>query len=174
MAVEAVFQKRINWQEYPVDITKDPDAEPAAYGEHDELSMPARSEVMTTYTLRDERKVHVVNAKAVQRNGSGLPRATSDSQTREAVNLLVPEQSQERIVIASSIPHTRAAFDALVRIMTMRRSGIERADVVTGKWLPWKELLAGFGEIPATHKADKRLRAIVAGKDPDSKELSDL
>jgi len=174
LAVEAVFQKQINWSDYPVDVTEGRDEEPLIYGGHGELSIPARAEVIATYSLLDSRKVHVVNAKAVQRNGSDVPRATSDSQTREAVDLLLPEQSREHIVIASSVPHTRAAFDALIRIIDMRKSNIERADIVTGKWLPWMELLAGFGEIPATHKADKRLRAVLAGKDPDSKKLSDL
>ena len=168
LAVEVVFQKFIDWEEYPVDITEDALSTPLVYGQADERSVPARTESMATYHLKDGRKVHVINGKAILRNGDGLPRPTSDTQTREAVELLLPEDSREKIVIASSVPHVRAALDALTRILDMRGGNVEHADIVTGRWLPWKELLAGFGEIPATHKADQRLRAVLNKQDPDS------
>jgi len=172
LAVEAVFEKHINWKEYPLEITLDHVSEPLRFGENENDVIPARNEALATYTLNDGRKIHVVNGKAIQRSPGAIPRPTSDSQTREAVDLLIPHDSREEIVIASSIPHGRAAVDALIRILAMRNDTIRRADLVTSKWLPWKELIAGFGEIPATHKADARLRAVLNGQDPDSPVLS--
>lgn len=174
LAVEAVFQNHIDWKQYSVETTLDSQAEALQYGDDGEKTVPPREEVMATYILNDNRRVHVINGKAIPRPNGAMPRPTSDSQTRESVDLLLPKDAREEIVIASSIPHTRAAVDALVRILAMRRASVIRADIVTGKWLPWKELIAGFGEFPATHKADRRLRAVLDGKDPDSQELTRL
>lgn len=133
LAVEAVFEKHINWKEYPLEITLDHDSEPLRFGENENDVIPARNEALATYTLNDGRKIHVVNGKAIQRSPGAIPRPTSDSQTREAVDLLIPHNSREEIVIASSIPHGRAAVDALIRMLAMRNDAIRRADLVTSK-----------------------------------------
>jgi hypothetical protein len=61
---------------------------------------------------------------------------------------------------------------ALIRSLDYeQRINIVRLDIASHSWLKDKELLVALGEIPATHKADMRLRAFAAGKDPDSPEL---
>jgi len=57
----------------------------------------------------------------------------------------------------------------------MRGNAIVHVDINSGSWeRNYMELQARLGEIPATHKADQSLRAVISGQDPDSKELRSL
>lgn len=173
LAVEAVFYNQIDWRDYPAEITYDRLAQPKPYStERGDKTIPARTEALVTYTLKDGRTVYAINGEAISR-GTNEPRPTSDSITREAVSHL-DFSPAEKIVVASSVPHTRAALDALTRVVNLRRLSVQSADMTTGKWLPWKELIAGMGEIPAMHKADLRWRAALSGQDPDSRELAKI
>ena len=174
LAVEAVFDKQIDWKDYPVDITFDRVSQAKQFvdAQGRRTIVPRRREALAVYTLKDGRTVYVINGEAIDR-GMYDPRPTSDSQTREAVNQL-DFGDNEHLIFSVSVPHTRAAIDSLIRVLSLRRLSIASADVANGKWLPWKELLAGLGEIPSMYKADLRLKAVLAGNDPDTPELQAL
>lgn len=172
LAMEALFKDAIDWKNYPVSTTIDPQANEQYYDTIDgKKIVPARTEAMYTYHLKDGRRVHVMNGTA-QPRPQGTPRPTADSQTREAVELL-PMKNNEKIIVASSAPHVRVALDAIIRIIHLRKGKIGRADIATARWLD-TALIGALGEIPATHKADMRLRAALKGKNPDSPELVSL
>lgn len=176
LGTEALFEELIDWEHYDdvVKTTYDEAAQPQRYfgstGASEEV--PARTEVATSYHLNDGKIVRVLNGIAVARP-QGVPRPTSDSQTREAVEIF-DFGPHESIVFSSNVPHVRAAVDSLIRVIALKRDSIARADIVTAPWLPEKELLAALGEIPATYKADKRLRAVIEHRDPDAYELTSL
>lgn len=176
LTVEAVFRDAIDWNEYPVDTSYDTDANPLAYQfEGSTKYTPAREVALVTYHLKDGRKVHVLNGKAVLRKqGEGaFPKPTSDSTTREAIKY-VGIKDGESIVIGTSVPHVRAGLDALIRILDLRKNAIKNAHIVSGPWEKEKELLAALGEVPATYKADQRLRAVLNDTNPDSSVLKKL
>lgn len=172
LCVEAVFMKDIDWKADP-QPTIDLAAEPQLHlHKQKSLVIPPRHEVAVTYDLKDGRQVHVLNAKAVPRS-AGVPRPTSDSQTREALELLNLEDNSS-VLVSTGLPHVRAGLDVVTRLVDDGGPSIGKASITTSPWLPDKELVTALGEIPATHKADLRLRAALGGLDPDSEELRRL
>lgn len=170
LCVEAVFMNQIDWSDYPVTPTMDPDAKAQGYefeGQH--LEVPARNEALTTYELKDGRKVHVLNGKAVAR-ARGVPRPTADSQAQEVFDWVsLPDQAS--VLVSTSLPHVRAGLDIVTRSLVVAGDKIASTDITTPGWMADKELITALGEIPATHKADLRLRAVLAGGNPDAPEL---
>ena len=173
LCTEAFFRDLIDWDNYAVSITEDPNANEQTYEFQGETRIvPPRSESVITYHLKNGTKAHVLNAAAVART-RGVPRPTSDSQAREIVELGLINPHADRVSVAVSPPHIRAGIDIFVRLFQAGQR-FEHTEIVSHPWLPDKELVTALGEIPATHKADMRMRALLAGEDPDSPALQAL
>jgi hypothetical protein len=134
--------------------------------------VPPREDGMVTYELVDGRKLHIVNGAATAR--AGMPRATSSSNAEEALsyrNLTIPERATMAAV--AQAPHLRAAIDTAIAILNGLGPGrLKRFDVAASPWEPTvTHLVAALGEIMATMKADRRLRAVLQGNSPDTAEL---
>lgn len=173
LCTEAYFRNLIDWDNYGVTIVTDSEAHEQTYDFKGSVRVvPPRSEAVITYDLTDGTKAHILNAKAVART-QGVPRPTSDSQALEVVKLGMITENSERLSVATSLPHIRAGIDIFIRLL-QGVPGIGTTEIVSHPWLPDKELLTALGELPATHKADMRIRALLAGKDPDAPELQKL
>lgn len=174
LTIETVYRGLINWKDYQAIETLDETAPSFEYTENGQtLWTPPREVTLVTYDLIDGRRVHVTNGVPVPRAQGTFPKPTSDSTTREAVELLGVNRG-DRLVISSSIPHARAGVDALIRILSLKGHKVAQADIVTADKEHEAELLTGLGEIIATHKADERLRAVLAGQSPDTDKLKSL
>jgi hypothetical protein len=174
LSMEAVLVELIDWDEYPVWEAVDEDSALVSYVKDGKtLYVPPRGLKSVSYKLKDGRTAHVLNGKAVERSRGYFPRPTSDSAVREAMDLFEIEPG-DSLVISSNAPHVRAAIDTLIRILDQQGDIISRADIASGPWDPSYEVLAGLGEIPATYKADMRLRAVVSGNNPDTELLTAL
>lgn len=174
LCTEAFFYDMIDWKNYEVSVTYDPSPAEQTYRVRGKTrTVPPRTEVLLTYELLNGTKVHILNGEAIARPW-GMPRPTSDSQTREVVELGIIGSQNERIVASASLPHVRAGLDIIIRLLDLTPDSIASTEIVTHPLLPDKEVLAGLGEIPATHKADLRLRTLLAGGDPDAPELLSL
>jgi len=173
LCTEAFFRDLIDWDNYAVSITEDATANEQTYEFKGETRVvPPRSESVVTYHLKNGTQAHVLNAAAVART-RGVPRPTSDSQAREIVELGLINPDADRVSLAVSLPHIRAGIDVFIRMLKAGQH-IRHTEIVSPPWLPNKELVTALGEIPATHKADMRVRALLAGKDPDSPALQAL
>lgn len=139
--------------------------------------VPDRENVLVTYHLLDGTRATLLNAAAVPRK-RGVPRPTSDSQIKELLGLGVLERNKEYplSIVANSPHYLRAATDVAIRILAHPETrDIVIASPVSPHRPPSSEnVLKALGEIPATYKADKRIRAVLRGEDPDSRELADL
>lgn len=174
LCAEAYFRDLIDWKNYDVDTVEDSNAAEQTYAVNGVRNVvPARKEALVTYELKNGTKAHILNAAAVPR-ARGVPRPTSDSQARELIDLgLIGVHHPETLNVAVSPPHIRAGIDIFIRLLNARLD-IVKAAIVSHKWLTDKEVITALGEIPATHKADLRLRALLSGQDPDSQELMAL
>jgi len=156
-----------------VEITMDPDAQERVHVvEGKEVVIPARTEAVYTYHTTDGRKLHVLNGAAVQRP-QGVSRPNTASQAAEVARF-IPLPDKGTFAIATSSPHIRAGVDAVISLLTVAPEKVGSSIIVTNTWEPKKELITALGEIPATHKADLRIRAKLAGQDPNSPELASL
>ena len=139
--------------------------------------VPDRENVLVTYHLLDGTRATLLNAAAVPRK-RGVPRPTSDSQIKELLGLGVLERNKEYplSIVANSPHYLRAATDVAIRILAYPETrDIVIASPVSPHRPPSSEnVLKALGEIPATYKADKRIRTVLRGEDPDSRELADL
>lgn len=173
LGIEAVFFDEIDWKEYPVSHTYDtnPEAFSGFTSDGAPFFVPPREIATTTYELKDGRQVHMINAKALPR-ARGIPRPTSDSQTKETVEGTTFTDA-ESLLFATSLPFVRAGLDGLIRVLSLQGK-VQRADITSASWLPDIEALTALGEIPATHKADRRLRAVLQGDNPDAPELTSI
>ncbi|HSX06122.1 MAG TPA: hypothetical protein VLG92_00180 [Candidatus Saccharimonadia bacterium] len=173
VCTETVFFDDIDWANYPVHYIEDtkPEEVRGTDPRTGQLFLvPPREHIAAVYALKDGREVTVVNGRAVARKQGGIPRPTSDSQTREAVEIS-SFGIGEQLVFSVGLPFVRAAMDSLIRVLSLRGEHVARTDIATGVWLPDIETSVAIGEIISTHKADQRLRAVLAGKDPDAFEL---
>lgn len=175
LAVEAVFIDVIDWREYPVTIHDDENPVSLRYTQDGGIKYTAPREVShVTYELKDGRRAHVMNGKPVPRPQGDFPKPTSDSTVRETVELIGTNRPSEAIIIGTSVPHVRAGIDAFIRLLDLKGGTIGKMNIAAGRWEYGNELLAALGEIPATYKADQRLRAVLRGENPDSNELMAL
>jgi hypothetical protein len=174
LCTEAYFREIIDWKGYEVESIEDSAANEQAFVFRGQTyHVPAREQAAVTYFLRNGTKAHVLNARALPR-AQGVPRPNCDSQTREALELGLITDGPQNISVAVSPPHIRAGIDVVIRALSLAGERVRRTEIVAHAPLPGMEVLTALGEIPATHKADLRLRALFAGEDPDSKQLQML
>jgi hypothetical protein len=177
LAVEAMYADQIDWDHYHETVIVQqpvgPNEEMQYYDGDRMVTVLPREEGAVTYSLKNGRKIHLVNGAAAPRP-YGMPRATSSSIAQEAMNY-VPIPDGARLVAVSAAPHLRAAMDTIITYLDEARRAsvrIERADVAAGPHeTRITHLVAALGEIMATMKADFRLRAVLRGEDPNAKEL---
>jgi hypothetical protein len=180
LAAEAEYAAQIDWKNYDETVIVQPLAgvnQEMRYYDGDQLVVvPPREEGAVTYHLMNGKQIHIVNGAALPRP-HGAPRATSTSIAQEAMQY-VPIPDDARLVAIAAAPHLRAAMDTAITYLDVARTTgqrIERMDVAASPWeLRTTNIVAALGELVATTKADARLRAVLAGNDPNSSELMDI
>lgn len=168
LAVLAAFADFIDWKSGPELVRV-----PADWERTD--SAPVREHIITRYGLQDGSHVSVLNARAVARP-KGAPRPTSDSQIRELLALdSFGNNPEATIGVSVSPPHIRAVIDIAVRVLQARPEAHIAPPIIHHRYPDTGDLLLrGLGEVPATHKAHERLKALLRGDDPDTAELQNL
>lgn len=174
LALEAMLYDVIDWKNEPEKLPLTSADQPVQ--ELLDAGVPIRDSAMTVYHLKNGAKATLLNAAAIPRHNGGNPRPTAESQYKELIELEVfnenPADLELPMSVSVSTPHWRTAIEAAMRIMNNDVTRQIPTIIPVGHdWLPEKEPVAALGEIPATYKADLRLRALLDRKDPDDPEL---
>lgn len=174
LALEAMLYDVIDWKNEPEELPLTSADQPVQ--ELLDAGVPMRDSAMTVYHLKNGAKATLLNAAAIPRHNGGNPRPTAESQYKELIELGVfnenPADLELPMSVSVSTPHWRTAIEAAMRIMNNDVTRQIPTIIPVGHdWLPEKEPVAALGEIPATYKADLRLRALLDGKYPDDPEL---
>lgn len=165
-----------DFSDYPVIAHRDEQAEPLQWKGG---VVPAREDAAYQYVAANGRSFWVVNAAAQKRiapDGSeSEPRPNGDSATREAYQFVGNEWQTHETIIATGAPHIRLGLDTAIRMVQMSGGVIKPLHLIAGHWGQEGEPpITGIANIVSTYKADKRARALLAGKNPDAPELTSL
>jgi hypothetical protein len=159
-----------DWKEYPVIEHIDETAESIPY---EGGIIPARHVRAWEYQLTNGHSFYVANGKAVARAPGSEPRPTSYSVMSEAYSILANDLHTHENVIGFGAPHIRAGYDTAIGLMALTGGDIAPIHLSMDKWERHEPPISGL-TIVDMYKADMRLRAIVAGKDPNAPALVNL
>jgi len=161
-----------DWREYPVTEWVDETAEPIIYGNH---VFPARNVRAWQYHLNNSRSAWVINAKALPRTApdgaASEPRPNGESAALEAYHMVGEALHDRESIITTGAPHIRLGVDTATSLLKSSGDTIGKLHLAAAPWEHHEPPVTGIASIVSTQKADKRLRAAIAGKDPDSPEL---
>jgi len=164
-----------NWNDHVVTEPYNPGAKDLIW---EEWHVPARNVRAWEYHLQNGKSAWVVNAPALPRHTQtgepSEPRPNGDTATQEAFNLLANDWRTHENIVGTAAPHIRLGIDTAIRMVGMSANTLQPIHLSSAAWEVHEPLITGIANIVSTDKADKRLRALLAGQDPDSPELRAL